>query len=101
MGKAEISRPSRGAYSSLLIDELAKHIRGRSPDVLVFTGVKGGPLRSKVFQEAALTAAAKRIGVPGLTPHMLRHTAASLAIASGANVKVVQQMLGQVCNDDS
>jgi len=27
-------------------------------------------------------------------PHALRHTAASLAIASGANVKVVQQMLG-------
>lgn len=30
----------------------------------------------------------------GLHPHELRHTAASLAIASGANVKVVQQMLG-------
>ena len=29
-----------------------------------------------------------------LHPHELRHTAASLAIASGANVKVVQQMLG-------
>jgi integrase len=60
----------------------------------VFTGVKGGVLRTKVFQEAALTAAAERIGVPGLSPHKLRHTATSLAIASGANVKVVQQMLG-------
>jgi len=30
----------------------------------------------------------------GLTPHGLRHTAASLAIAAGANVKVVQTMLG-------
>jgi integrase len=29
-----------------------------------------------------------------VTPHSLRHTAASLAIASGANVKVVQSMLG-------
>ena len=29
-----------------------------------------------------------------MQPHELRHTAASLAIASGANVKVVQQMLG-------
>jgi hypothetical protein len=34
------------------------------------------------------------IGVPNLHPHLLRHTAASLAIASGADVKVVQQMLG-------
>jgi integrase len=60
----------------------------------VFTGVKGGPLRSKVFQDATLTAAAERVGVPGLSPHKLRHTAASLTAASGANVKVVQQMLG-------
>lgn len=29
-----------------------------------------------------------------LTPHKLRHTAASLAIAAGADVKVVQTMLG-------
>jgi integrase len=32
--------------------------------------------------------------IPGFHPHELRHTAASLAIASGADVKVVQQMLG-------
>jgi integrase len=59
----------------------------------VFTGIKGGVLRTKVFQEATLTAAANSIAVPGLSPHKLRHTA-SLAIASGANVKVVKQMLG-------
>jgi Phage integrase family len=29
-----------------------------------------------------------------LTPHDLRHTAASLAISAGANVKAVQTMLG-------
>ena len=38
--------------------------------------------------------AAHAIGIPGLHPHQLRHTAASTAIASGADVKVVQQMLG-------
>lgn len=31
---------------------------------------------------------------PRLTPHDLRHTAASLAISAGANVKAVQKMLG-------
>lgn len=30
----------------------------------------------------------------GLTPHKLRHTAASAAIAAGADVMVVKQMLG-------
>ena len=33
-------------------------------------------------------------GLEGLTPHDLRHTAASLAVAAGANVKAVQRMLG-------
>ena len=32
---------------------------------------------------------------PTIKPHDLRHTAASLAISAGANVKAVQRMLGQ------
>lgn len=31
---------------------------------------------------------------PRVTAHALRHTAASLAISAGANMKVVQRMLG-------
>lgn len=34
------------------------------------------------------------VGLGGLVPHELRHTAASLAIRSGANIKVVQTMMG-------
>jgi len=34
------------------------------------------------------------VGVPGLTPHELRHTAASLAVKAGANGKALQRMLG-------
>lgn len=34
------------------------------------------------------------MGLDGLTPYELRHTAASLAISVGANVKAVQRMLG-------
>jgi integrase len=41
-----------------------------------------------------LNQACERASIERITPHELRHTAASLAIASGANVKVVQQMLG-------
>jgi integrase len=61
---------------------------------LVFTGERGAVMRSQTFQRAALTRAADECGIPGFHPHELRHTAASLAIASGADVKVVQQMLG-------
>ena len=45
--------------------------------------------RRDVFDRAAVTA-----GLDGLTPHELRHTAASLAVSAGANVKAVQRMLG-------
>jgi integrase len=68
---------------------------GKGLDDLVFTGVRGGgALRAPAFRRASFDRAAEAIGMAGLHPHELRHTAASLAIASGANVKVVQQMLG-------
>ena len=66
----------------------------RSADELLFIGSRGGIMRAQTFQRAALTQAAEQIGVRGFHPHELRHTAASLAIASGADVKVVQQMFG-------
>ena len=78
-------------------DDLARHITGKDSEDLVFGGIRGGKaLRVSVFRKP-FSAAAAAIGIPGLHPHELRHTAASLAIASGADIKVVQQMLG---NDD-
>lgn len=77
-----------------LTAELSEHVMGKQPDDLVFVGIRNGqPLRVSTFR-TAFSAAARTIGVPDLHPHQLRHTAASLAIASGADVKVVQQMLG-------
>jgi integrase len=77
-----------------LVDDLARHVEGRGPDDLVFAGRQGQVLRAQAFQRAALTEAALAIGVPGFHPHELRHTAASLAIASGADIKVVQTLMG-------
>ncbi|PZS13811.1 MAG: site-specific integrase, partial [Pseudonocardiales bacterium] len=78
-----------------LVDQLAERVSGKAPDDLVFSGVRGGgALRTHIFRRAAFDRAAEVIGIPGLHPHELRHTAASLAIAAGADVKVVQKMLG-------
>ena len=78
-----------------LIDDLRAHVEGKAPMELVFPGNRSGrPLRAPVFRQSAFDTAAAMIGRPGLHPHELRHTAASLAIAAGADVKVVQQMLG-------
>jgi integrase len=51
-------------------------------------------LRNRVFRRAGFDRAATAVGLEGLVPHELRHTAASLAVSSGANVKAVQRMLG-------
>jgi integrase len=79
---------------AFLADELARRLVGRSPDELVFRGPRGGVLRVNSFRRATFDAAARAAGLDGFVPHELRHTAASLAIAAGANIKVVQTMLG-------
>ena len=78
----------------ILIDELAVYVGGKSRDDLVFTTASGTPLRNRNARRAWFDRAATTIGQPGLTPHELRHTAASLAVSAGANVKAVQRMLG-------
>lgn len=51
-------------------------------------------MRSSNFRQRHWLDAVKTCGLAGLRVHDLRHTAASLAVNSGANPKVVQQMLG-------
>ena len=77
-----------------LVEALAAACAGRGPDELVFTSPAGGVLRNNNWRRRAFNPAAIRVGLDGLTPHELRHTAASLAVSAGANVKAVQRMLG-------
>jgi integrase len=77
-----------------LVDELAAHVAGKRRDDLVITAPNGGPLRNTNFRPRIFEPAAASVGLAGITPHDLRHTAASLAVAAGANVKAVQRMLG-------
>lgn len=78
----------------LLLEGLEAQVAGKSRDDLVFPSPQGGYLRASNFRRGYFDRAAKSIGQPGFYPHELRHTAASLAIASGATVKSVQRMLG-------
>lgn len=67
------------------------------PDALVFPSPMGGPLRYSNFVDRFWDPAANP-GRPertkGMTFHELRHCAASLAIASGSDVKEIQAQLG-------
>lgn len=74
---------------------LAPHIAGRGPEEPVFYGIRTKTwLRNHVFRVGWFDPAATAIGLGGLTPHELRHTAASLAVSAGAHVKAVQRILG-------
>jgi integrase len=98
-GRAVVGTPKDHKVRSVpvpafLVDELAAHLAGRPVGSLAFPAPHGGFLRNGNFRRNVFDAAAARAGVQDVTPHGLRHTAASLAIAAGATVVVVQRMLG-------
>ncbi|PSL04089.1 phage integrase family protein [Haloactinopolyspora alba] len=67
---------------------------GRSPDEPLFRSPRGMRLRIVEWARKVFKPAAAKAGVDPLVPYDLRHTAASLAVASGATVLAVQKMLG-------
>lgn len=119
-GKVVLSTPKTHErrsvpFPKLLVDELAALMRGKGRDDLVFTSAEGEVLRVSTYRPRVFAKAVKKLRdeadaaravekdrdgepstpeFPTVTPHDLRHTAASLAISVGANVKAVQKMLG-------
>ncbi|WP_037178382.1 tyrosine-type recombinase/integrase [Rhodococcus sp. UNC363MFTsu5.1] len=102
-------------FPRILVDELSALMRGKGRDALVFASAEGEALRVSTYRPRVFAPAVKRLQkaaedardeekaqtgeavtpeFPTVTPHDLRHTAASLAISAGANVKAVQKMLG-------
>ncbi len=67
-----------------LVDELRRE-RNISPDDLLFSGPKGGPLVPSIYRRRVFGPAVRAAGLaePWPTPHSLRHTAISLWIATG------------------
>lgn len=92
-------------FPRFLADDLAVAMTGKARDDLVFTAPEGGVLRIATFRTRVFNPAIEALrpvddegnvttDFPRATIHDLRHTAASLAISAGANVKAVQTMLG-------
>ena len=101
-------------FPKFLAEHLAAACQGTGRDGIVFPAADGGYAKSpgmKTWFDGAVTrciAAAEAARTaereadrepvtavfPRVTPHDLRHTAASLAVSAGANVKAVQKMLG-------
>jgi integrase len=78
-----------------LVEMLRTQVADRVPSSPVFYGMRTKTyLRNHAFRKGWFDPASTEVGLDGLTPHELRHTAASLAESSGAHVKAVQRMLG-------
>ena len=74
---------------------LDTEVEGRAADALVFPSARGGGyLTLGQARYSFQRATAVITGCDGVRLHDLRHTCASLAISAGANVKVVQKLLG-------
>lgn len=81
-------------WPRFLDDEIGALVAGRAADDLLFPSPRGEVLRVRNLRRSWFDGAARAAGVPGLTPHELRHTAASIAVSAGASVLAVQRMLG-------
>lgn len=86
-------------FPAFLLAGLADRAAQAEPPATIFQGADGGVVRAGNFRSRVFNAAVARcmkedLTFPRITIHDLRHTAASLAVAAGANVKAVQRMLG-------
>ncbi len=98
-GKAVFSTPKdyqirNVPWPAFLDDMIAAQVQDKDPKDFLFPSSRGGVLRYRNMRRDWWDVAAEDAGLEGLTPHEMRHTAASLAVRSGASVLAVQKMLG-------
>lgn len=98
-GKAVFGTPKTHATRSIafpafLTAALADRVKGRDPNDFVFPAPRGGILLLRNWRRQVFDPAVRSAGLKNVSPHDLRHTAASLAVQAGAHVKAVQRMLG-------
>ncbi|PQZ91678.1 site-specific integrase [Arthrobacter sp. MYb227] len=84
-------------FPKFLEQAMGEACKDKHRDDLVFPGPSGsymGIAASGEERGSWFASAVTSSGIPRVTPHDLRHTAASFAVSAGANVKAVQRMLG-------
>jgi integrase len=84
-----------------MMDELALHSTEHAepgPSGRLFRGAEGGPLRRAVLQRA-WDRARKKVGLPYLHFHDLRHTGNTLAAATGASTKELMARMGHASSE--
>ena len=90
-GRRTITLPAVAAAA--LAEHLAEFAEP-GPEGLVFPAPKGGYLRRSNFRRRWWVRATRTAGVEGLRFHDLRHSAATLALAAGANTRELMERMG-------
>jgi integrase len=94
---ARLIRPRLAAAGALSrLSKLAIQALRRHPQTAewVFASAAGTPIGICNFHKNSWRPLLKRAGLPHTQVHNLRHTAATLMLARGVQVKVVSEMLG-------
>ena len=91
---AKTYKPRYLASPGVTFERIEHLLAGRQSGRPLFPAPNGAMLGQADFRRRIWAHAEKAAGLKGFRIHDLRHTAASLVIAAGANVKVVQNMLG-------
>lgn len=77
-----------------LLERRKRALRDRTPSAPLFLNSRGAPIRPQVVRKRLRTLCRRIPGGLHVTPHMLRHTAATLLIEKGIDIRVVQKLLG-------
>jgi integrase/recombinase XerD len=91
-----VGRYAREALDAYLVrgrPVLAAATRRASASPALFLNARGGRL-TRQGAWGLLSAAAERAGLSGVSPHTLRHSFATHLLDGGADVRVVQELLG-------
>jgi integrase len=77
--------------------ELRSHLdqfTGKAADALVFTGIRGKPIRHSHFRQRVWRPAADALGMTGVHVHDLRHMGNILSAAAGASLRELMDRMG-------
>lgn len=77
-----------------LVADLESLCDGRADDEFVFQTARGEAINDRNWYNRLWVSVRSDTAASGMSVHDLRHVAATLSIAAGADVKLVQQMLG-------
>lgn len=73
---------------------LLDYFEAAQPEGYLFTGYGTGPIGPHAIRKYTRKIAAAHSDLAGLSPHILRHTAATLWLRNGVDVRTVQALLG-------